>query len=65
MVFLDRNTQTKILLHHEFQNQFNMQKFINVKQMILLMFHNSFFVFLRIRTMTNNIIQQYNEETFN
>lgn len=36
MVFLDRNTQTKILLHHEFQNQFNMQKFINVKQMILL-----------------------------
>ena len=36
MVFLDRNTQTKILLHHEFQNQFSMQKFINVKQMILL-----------------------------
>ena len=44
MVFLDRNTQTKILLHQKFQNQFNMQKlFINVKQMILLMFHNSFF----------------------
>ena len=42
-----------------------MQKFITLKQMILLMFHNSFFVFLRIRTMTNNIIQQYNEETFN
>ena len=36
MVFLDRNNQTKILLHQKFQNQFNMQKFINVKQMILL-----------------------------